>query len=190
MLRHCFIKKKSFLLLFLLLLGRPESIAAADGLKSVESQGPLSIAAKKMVVQNLEDKIIFEGDVLIRKGDLKIKAARAEVFLTQKDPAEGPKSSSFLFQGSGSKGEKEVLRIILSGNVDIQQGDKRAKAQNGTYERAKEEIVLTGDPEAWENDFHVKGKTITLFLAENRTLVSESELVIQSGVDSLKFNKK
>jgi lipopolysaccharide export system protein LptA len=142
-----------------------------------------------MMVKSLEDIIIFEGNVFIKKGDLKILADRAEVFLTPKK-TDQPKSSSSLLIGPGGKGDKEVSRIETSGNVDVQQGNRHAKAQKGVYDKGKEEIILTGEPEAWENDYRVKGRVITLFIAENRSLIEGSQVVIQPGSGQLKLKGK
>ncbi len=162
---------------------------AADRPLPNPSADPISITSNKMTVKSLEDIIIFEGNVFIRKGDLKITADRAEVFLTQKKPDQS-KSSSSLLTGPGSKGDKDVSRIETWGNVDVQQGTKHAKAQKGVYDKNKEEIILTGDPEAWENDYRVKGKVITLFIAENRSLIEGSEVIIHPGADQLKPRAK
>ena len=182
-----------FQILFLFLSAR--SAFPAERFIQSRQDGPVSIKSDKMTIKGKEDKITFEGHVLITKGDLKIQADRAEIFLaqkevpSQKEAPKGPKSSdpssSILAQRN-----KEVSRIETSGNVDVQQGDKRAKAQKGIYDQKKNQIVLTGDPEAWESNYRVKGKVITLFLAENRSLVEESQVVIHPKPGDLKLRKK
>jgi lipopolysaccharide export system protein LptA len=74
--------------------------------------------------------------------------------------------------------------------VNVQQGDKHATAQKGVYDKRKEEIVLTGEPEAWENDYRVKGRVITFLIAQNRSLVEGSQVVIQPGAGQLKKKEK
>jgi lipopolysaccharide export system protein LptA len=162
---------------------------AADMPAANQSNDPISITSNKMTVKSLEDIIIFEGSVVINKGDLKILADRADVFLTPKkdDPTT---SSSSLLSGPAAKGDKEVSRIETSGNVNVQQGDKHATAQKGVYDKRKEEIVLTGEPEAWENDYRVKGRVITFLIAQNRSLVEGSQVVIQPGAGQLKKKEK
>ncbi len=190
MLKRSFFKKYFFLFLPLLLLGPHELSAAEGSSESLESRSPIAITASKMVVQSLEDRITFEGDVLIKRGDLRIEADLAEVFLKEKGGGQSLKPSSSLLLEGASQGGKEIARIIVSGKVDIQHGDRRAKAKKGFYDKEKEKITLTGHPEAWEDDYHIKGKTITFFLTENRTLVSESELTIRSESGGLEPNTK
>jgi len=152
-------------------------------------QEPISITSNKMTIKSLEDKIIFEGDVSIKKGDLTIEADRAEVFLAERS-ADSSKPSSSALMNPSTKGEREVSRIETTGNVDIRQGEKQAKAQKGIYDQKKETITLTGDAEAWEKDYRVKGKVITLFIAENRSLVEGSQVIIHSGVKDLNLRTK
>jgi lipopolysaccharide export system protein LptA len=189
MLKQSFFNKSLLLFLPLLLLGLHE-VLAAEGSGTTGNRDPVSITAHKMIVQSMENKITFEGNVLIKRGDLKVKADLAEVFLKEKEGGLSSKPSSSLLLEGASQGGKEISSIIVSGKVDIQQGNRRAKAEKGHYDSEKEKITLTGHPEAWENDFHLKGKTITFFLAENRTLVSESELLIRSEPGGLKLKSK
>ncbi len=155
--------------------------AAETPLSQVKG-GPVSISSKKMVLQNLKDKIIFEGNVKIINKDLVIESERAEVFLERSAPA-----STFLPDGNG---EQQVSKIIASGNVQITKGKQHAKAEQGIYERGKEIITLTGNPEVWEEGYQVKGSVITIYMNEERTLVAESEVVIHENKAGAGFRKK
>ncbi len=181
MFRRWFIKYVfSPLLLIELLGGSGFSVAGEIPVKN-NPQEPISITSNKMTIKSLEDKIIFEGEVFIKKGDLTIKADHAEIFMSE--------SSSLLIDPSAQE-KREVSRIETSGNVDIRQGEKHAKAEKGIYDQKKETITLTGDAEAWEKEYRVKGKVITLFIAENRSLVEGSQVIIHSGVSDLNLGKK
>lgn len=144
---------------------------------------PITIRSEKMTLKNLENKIIFEGNVLITREDMTINADRAEVLLSE---SKG-QSSSVL---EGSNDGRGVRRITTSGNVRIVRGTQRAKAEKGVYERGKEVFILTGNPEVWDNDFHVKGKVITFYIDEERTVVSDSKAVIYNGKAGLSRKKK
>lgn len=179
MFRRWFIK---YVLSLLLIIAIPGGRGFAGEIPAINNpQNPISITSNKMTIKSLEDKIIFEGEVFIKKGDLTIKADRAEVFMSE--------SSSLLIDPSTQE-KREVSRIETAGNVDIQQGEKRAKAEKGVYDKKKETVTLTGNAEAWEKDYRVKGKVITLFIAENRSLVEGSQVIIHSGVKDLDLKKK
>lgn len=177
----------SSLLILVFLRGGGPTIAGEIPVRD-NPQEPVSITSSKMMIKSLEDKIIFEGAVSIKKGDLTILADRAEVFLMERPG--GTSKSAPLLMNPTTKGEKEISRIEMVGNVDIRQGEKHAKAQKGVYDQKKETITLTGEPEAWENDYRVKGKVITLFIAENRSLVEGSQVIIHSGAKDLNLGSK
>lgn len=178
--RHWFIRKHSlFLFVLPLILGK--NLTAAEISPLQKPDGPVSITAEKMTLKNLEGRIIFEQAVSIKKGDLTIDADHAEVFLSASDPSSPPATKT---------GERrEISKIVASGNVAVKKGLQRAKAEKGIYDRTKEVIVLTGKPEVWDADYNVKGKTITFFIAEERTLVSESEVVIYNDSEEFALSK-
>lgn len=190
MFRRWFIKHALFYLLIIAPLDGSGFVLAGEIPVTNNPQEPISITSNKMTIKSLEDKIIFEGDVSIKKGDLTIEADRAEVFLAERSAGNPSKPSSSVLMNPSTKGEREVSRIETTGNVDIQQGEKHAKAQKGIYDQKKETITLTGDAEAWEKDYHVKGKVITLFIAENRSLVEGSQVIIHSGAKDLNLRNK
>jgi len=132
------------------------------------SDGSVQITSDRMTVRHAEDQVRFEGHVSIWKGGLHLEAERATLFLAP-DSADAPSKSG------------GMTRIELQGDVRIQQGEQHARAQHGVYDRGKEEIVLTGEPVAWERDYRVKGEKITFSMAEKRTRVERSEVTIQTG---------
>lgn len=144
---------------------------------------PISIRSEKMTLKNLENKIIFEGKVLITREDMTINADRAEVLLSE---SKGESDSVLEETNDG----REVEKITTLGNVLIVRGAQKAKADKGVYESGKAVFVLTGNPEVWDNDFHVKGEVITFYIDEERTLVSESQAVIYNGKAGLSRKEK
>ncbi len=149
-----------------------------------QNESPLSISSGKMTVKGQEDKVFFEGDVLIQKGDVKITAGRAEAILGSTTPAKSmtPTTSQdkapSTFSTLSVEGGKEIVQIEMTEKVQIQQGDRHVLAQKGIYNAKGSEIVLTGNPEMWEKGYHVKGKTIRFSLTEKRSFVEGSVLTI------------
>ncbi len=156
--------KRGFISLLLCCAQVVPSLLAAD-LAPVGSDDPIHIASDRMTVKNADDRIDFEGHVSIRKEGLTVEAHRAVLFLAPE---------------SGNLESGGVTRIEMEGDLRIQQGERRAEAQHGVYDRKKQEIVLTGAPVVWERDYRVKGETITFFIAEQRTRIEKSEVTIQS----------
>ncbi len=181
MLRPWFIKKfyASLLVLFLILifLISGPKLFAAESQKSHKKNVPISITSEKMILKNLKNQIVFEGMVLISRGEVKINADKAEVLLS-----ESSETPSLL---GGVNDGREVSQIVVTGHVRLIRGNQQAKADKGVYERGQDVFILTGNPEVWDDDFHVKGKVITFFIEEERTLVAESQAVIRNGSQGL-----
>lgn len=158
-------------------------VSVAETSISEKPNVPISIRSEKMTLKNLENKIIFEGKVFIEREGMTIRADRAEVLLSE---SKGESASV----SEGANDGRGVRQITTSGNVRIVRGLQQAKADKGVYTRGKEVFVLTGNPEVWDKDFHVKGKVITFYIDEERTLVSESQAVIYNGKAGLSRKKK
>jgi len=159
------------------------NVLSAETALSEKPNVPISIRSDKMTLKNLENKIIFEGKVLITREDMTINADRAEVLLSE---SKGESDSVLAGESDG----REVEQITTSGNVLIVRGSQKAKADKGVYKKGKAIFILTGNPEVWDNDFHVKGEVITFYIDEERTLVSESQAVIYNGKAGLNREKK
>ncbi|MBI3358685.1 MAG: hypothetical protein HY201_01045 [Nitrospirae bacterium] len=142
-------------------------------LRALSEGEPLAISSEKMTLKGQEDKVLFEGAVLIQKGDIKITAGRVEVLLADKDPAKSEALSAL----STEEG-KEIVQIEMMGEVEVRQGDRRVLAQKGSYNTKGGQIVLTGNPEMWEKGYHVQGRMIRLSLTEKRSFVEGSVLTI------------
>ena len=70
-----------------------------------------------------------------------------------------------------AKGEG-IVRTVSSGNVKIITRDcKIGTARRAEYYDAEQRVVLVGNARVWQEDNVVTGERITIFLAEDRSLV-------------------
>jgi lipopolysaccharide export system protein LptA len=164
-----------FFSLLVIAFGSPASAETARPTQNPE--GPISIRSEKMTAKNSDNRVVFEDNVVVTKGDLWMRADRMEVFF---DPG-GVSSKSgppLLFD---SQGAQEIQRIVAVGNVSVKQGERRAKAEQAVYDQREEKIVLTGNPETWEKDYKVTGTKMTFFLKEQRSIVEQSKMLIQNA---------
>lgn len=146
---------------------------------SGSNEEAISIHADRMTIQGQEDRITFEGQVTLQKGDLLLQAETAQVYFTPTPPGKAARSSALL--DPTSHPARTVSRIALSGGVNVRHGARRAKAQEGVYNQDEGRLTLTGTPEVWEAGYHVKGKTMTFFLREDRSLIEESQVILSPG---------
>jgi lipopolysaccharide export system protein LptA len=152
-----------------------------------------TITAKKMTVRNQENKAIFEGAVVLTRGPLVVHSDTMVMLYQSNSDAVAPSSQAALC-GSGeiaSRGktapgrdykpnagqampmvsDRKVCLIEASGNVTIEKDEGRAICRKAVFYQEEEKIVLTGDPVVWQRGTRVTGQKITMFLAEDRSVV-------------------
>ena len=80
-----------------------------------------------------------------------------------------------------SFGNRAVSLIEAYGNVVMQQGNKKARSKKALYYQQDDKLILTGEPEAWEQGYRVTGVKMTMFLKEERSIVEGSRVVINEA---------
>lgn len=159
---------------------------AEDGIHQSAEAPPVSttITAKKMTVRNQDGRAVFEGSVVLTKGALIVYSDKMIVLFHQdSDVAKGPaperSGRDAAKTAATSKGpeavpsvsNRSVSRIEATGHVKIEKENGKATCQQAVYFSDDEKIILTGDPVAWEKGTRVSGKQITMYLAEDRSVV-------------------
>ena len=157
-----------------------ESADAAIPKGAVVEAVSTTITAKKMTVRNQDSQAVFEGGVVLTRGSLVVYADRMVVMFRAQDPPADNRKGSDAVKGVGpSKGpdivpamsNRSVNRIEATGRVKIEKDSGNATCDKAVYYHDGEKIVLTGDPVAWDKGTRVSGKQITMFLAEDRSVV-------------------
>lgn len=157
--------------------------------RSMEAPGvPTTITSKKMTVRNQDSQVIFEETVVLTRGLLTVHSDKMIVFFTPRnrdsvqpsgggtDHHESVRNSSAAKEQSAvsTMSNRSVSRVEATGyahRVKINYENGNATCQKAVYFVDGEKIVLTGDPVAWEKGTRVSGKQITIFLAEERSVV-------------------
>ncbi|MEO8341902.1 MAG: LptA/OstA family protein [Nitrospirota bacterium] len=172
------------LLLNVLLLGVTSSSESADAAISkggVDQAVSTTITAKKMTVKNQDSQAVFEGAVVLTRGSLVVYSDRMVVLFRAQDlPANDNQKGDEAVNGvAPSKGSdavpvvsnRSVNRIEATGRVKIEKDSGSATCEKAIYYHDGDKIILTGNPVAWEKGTRVSGKQITMFLAEDRSVV-------------------
>lgn len=157
--------------------------------RSMEAPGvPTTITSKKMTVRNQDSQAIFEETVVLTRGPLIVHSDKMIVLFTPRnrdsvqssggeiDHHESVRNSSAPKEQStaSTMSNRSVNRVEATGGahrVKIKYENGNATCQKAVYFVDGEKIVLTGDPVAWEKGTRVSGKQITIFLAEERSVV-------------------
>lgn len=125
----------------------PRPDGAADG-----SNAPVTVDADQLENIQKEGLVVFTGNVVATQNSSTQWADRMEVYLDD-------------------KGDR-IVRTISTGNVRIITRDCRSgTAKRAEYYDAEQRVVLIGNARVWRDDNVVTGERITIFLAEDRSLV-------------------
>ena len=133
--------------------GRPRS--ATEGLGGImqgDRSGPVTVDADQLEALQKEGLVVFTGNVVASQNGSTHHADRIEVYLDQK--------------GSG------VVRMISTGNVRVVTRDcMMGTAQRAEYYDAEQRVLLIGNARVWRESDVVTGERITIYLAEDRSVV-------------------
>jgi lipopolysaccharide export system protein LptA len=77
---------------------------------------------------------------------------------------------------------RSVSMVEAIGSVVIEKDDGRATCRKAVYYESEGKIVLTGNPVAWQKGTKVSGEKMTMFLAEDRSVIEGgSQVVIEEA---------
>jgi lipopolysaccharide export system protein LptA len=130
----------------------PAPAAAPKAKDANDPALPLTVDADKMERFGKANLVVFSGNVVARRDNAVQYADRVEVYLDE-------------------KGDR-VLRTVSTGGVRIITKDCRTgTAQRAEYFDLDQRVVLLGNARVWQDDNVVSGDTITIFMAQDRTIV-------------------
>jgi len=140
--------RNSLVLVASLLLIAATSDNARHGKNARE---PLVITSSRMDAERLGDKVTFTGDVTLKKEGMTLTS---DVMVVYYDA-----------------GSKNIKKVEAHGNVVVRKEGRVAHSNKAQYSSREETIVLTGDASIIENDNKLGGEKITLFMADDRSIV-------------------
>ena len=123
-----------------------------SGPVGIDRNSPVTIDADLLENLQKEGLVVFTGNVVANQNSSRHYSDRMEVYLDAK--------------GDG------IVRTVSSGNVKIITKDcKIGTAKRAEYYDAEQRVVLVGNARVWQEDNVVTGERITIFLAEDRSVV-------------------
>ena len=124
----------------------------ADARPGGDKNAPVTVDADQLENMQKEGLVVFTGNVVASQDNSTQYADRMEVYLD-------------------AKGES-IERTVSTGNVRIITKDCRmGTAQRAEYYDADQRLLLIGNARVWRDDNVVTGDRITLYLAEDRSVV-------------------
>lgn len=117
------------------------------------------VTSERMTFESKTRTFIFENKVRVLRCAMTILSDRLQVI--------------------NDASEKNVERIIATGHVQFQQGNRAATAERADYFEAQQRLVLTGNPRVWDTEARdeVRGEEIVLLLQEEKVLVKQPHVL-------------
>lgn len=157
----------SCLILAFLLFHLTSALAETKPKKTdgVNAPGSIIITSDTFEVDDLQNIVIFSGGVDARMDEFTMTCNKMVVYYQRQSGEDETKDVN-----------ANIDRIIATGAVKIIQKDGgEATAEKATYYQNDEKIILTGKPVVKRGNNVVEGSYITVFIAENRSIVEGSE---------------
>ena len=143
--------KITLLSLYVLFLLLPLSVFAASEMQS-QKRGPVEVTSDRLEIDDVAQTIVFAGNAIATQDDVTIYGDRLTVKYT---------------------GEKrEIEQVTVEGTVRIVQGTRVATGAKAILFHAEERIVLTGSPKVSDGNNSVQGQEITIYLNNQRSVVT------------------
>ena len=117
----------------------------------------MNITADRMDALERENKIIFQGNVIIQQDETYIRADRISAFLAGDD------------SGSG------IQKVVALRNVRITEKDHVATCDRAEFDNVSRVIELSGNPKIWQGKDRIDGDKVILNLGEERVTITGSE---------------
>jgi lipopolysaccharide export system protein LptA len=128
----------------------------------------LDVSSERMTFDSKTRIFIFEEKVRILRCAMTILCDRLQVINDASD--------------------KNIERVIATGNVRFQQGTRSAVAERADYFESEQRLVLTGNPRVWDTQEHdeLTGEEIVLLLQEEKARVKQARVLFHPRKTSLK----
>jgi lipopolysaccharide export system protein LptA len=146
MLKQCF-RNSLFLVASLFLIAATSGGARRDK----NAREPLVITSNRMHAEKLGDKVTFTENVTLKKEGMTLSSDVMTVYYNARS--------------------KDIREVDAHGNVVVRKDGRVAHSNDAVYSRQGETIVLTGDASIIENENKIGGEKITLFMADDRSII-------------------
>jgi lipopolysaccharide export system protein LptA len=135
--------------------GVTSAASAAEVLTEHDSRQPIEITSQQLEGLQQQRQTIFRGDVVAVQGDITLKTDLLTVYLQEH--------------------ENQIDKMVATGSVRVEQLDRVATADEATYRRSDEVLILKGHAQVVQGANKVDGDEIVIYLQEDRTTVKSSE---------------
>jgi len=144
--KQCF-RNSLFLALSLFLI----AATSGNARPGKNTREPLVITSNRMHAEKLGDKVTFTEKVTLKKEGMTLLSDVMIVYY--------------------NAGSKDISKVEAHGNVAVRKDGRVAHSNDALYSRREDTIVLTGNASIIENENKIDGEKITLFMADDRSII-------------------
>lgn len=131
-----------------------------------DADQPVEVTADSLTIDQSNGRAVFEGNVIIVQGDLRMAAGRVEVVYSD-----------------GGQGTS-VEEVIASGGVLVTRGTDAAEGDQARYEIAAALLTMTGDVMVTQGATAIAGDSMIVNMTTgNGTLDGRVRTVLDPGAD-------
>ena len=130
--------------------------------------GPVDIRSERLTVHHKEHTAVFSGKVRCVQDDLVITCDELTVTYSGKSK-----------QAEDTAGRGTIRQMVFTGNVAIEQKERRGHCARAVYDRTRTRIVCTGDPWVVEGDNRIHGERIEYDLERDEIEVVKPRAVLR-----------
>lgn len=131
-----------------------------------DADQPVEVTADRLAIDQTTGRAVFEGNVVIVQGDLRMAAGRVEVVY-----------------GDGETG-REVEQVIATGGVLVTRGEDAAEGREARYDIAASTLTMTGDVLVTQGATAIAGDRMVVdMVTGNGTMDGRVRTVLQRGTE-------
>lgn len=131
-----------------------------------DADQPVEVTADSLSIDQANGRAVFEGNVIIVQGDLRMAAGRVEVVYADGDDA------------------RSVEEVIASGGVLVTRGTDAAEGAEATYDIAAALLTMSGDVMVTQGATAIAGDSMVVNMTTgNGTMDGRVRTVLDPGAD-------
>nr|WP_211194624.1 LptA/OstA family protein [Pyxidicoccus fallax] len=132
--------------------------AGAPGTLAPPAQSPGQVQIKADLITGEKTQAVLTGNVRATHRTLDLRCDKSIAYYTQ---------------------PREVTRVVCTGSVQAQDGDRMARGERAEYDVPSGVLVVTGSPEARQGTTYMRGTKVRLTLGSERLEVENAVIIFE-----------
>ena len=139
-------------------------------LPGATSKEPVSIDAGKLDYFDKESKLVYSGDVVAKQGESTLRASVLTIFLTKSPKPADDKDTPA--EPASPASSSSIRSMDAKGPVTVVNKDEVGTGDNGSYDKAANQITLTGHVTLTQATNVIKGDKLVYDMTSGQAHVS------------------